>query len=396
MNTQCLHGKDTQSKIANHKNWLIYPLYHSIAWTNIDTLIKYKNREYILTGLAQPITRIKKCVLMSNLLNSAVVPSDTLALYLGEPGYNIRCFINYKDPNRVCHPLITRCSEDYALYNKIELFLKEDPNQDLTAEDQNKIIDLAQKSGLLLESNQYQASIAIPLSSDDIDGNIIKEDVKNDVYKLTSILGWYFGGYVDVDQSKEFNQSSPVSFNLREANVVKYAMAYYDPSNSYDFDCNSLPIINDEKINMALSFWREGLKLKDIHAGFAFLSFYKVIESQFTAEINKDPNKGCKKWIADNLKLIPDDTLAKKRINYLLSQKQFSTNEEIKTYLFKSIRSAVAHASSNAVIINPDIPLDREKLVLDLTIMETLAALYIGVEKDIKSSYPQGCYKRQL
>ena len=94
MNTKYLYGKDTQNKIANHKDWLIYPLYHSIAWVNTDTLIEYKVREYILTGLAQPITGIKKCKIMDNIPDHCQIPSDTLILCLGEGGYSIRCFIN--------------------------------------------------------------------------------------------------------------------------------------------------------------------------------------------------------------------------------------------------------------------------------------------------------------
>lgn len=375
------------TKFANHKNWLMYPLYHSIAWVNKDTLIKYNGREYILTGLAQPITSIKKCILASNEPNREIVPLDTLVLYLDKEGYNICCFINYKDPNIVCMPLICQCAEDYDLYDKIKSFLKKDPNQNLTIEDQNKVIGLAEKSGLLLEFNQHQASIAVPLFSKDIDDNLIKEEVKKDVYRLTSILGWYFGGYVDIDQSKDFNQKSPISF-IRHANVVKYSMTN-NPSSLNDFDCTSLPIINDEKDNLALAFWREGLKLKDIHAGFAFLSFYKAIESQFTTKDNRETGKGCKKWIIDNLGLIPDNTRAGRRINALPSQK--GSFEEVRDHLFLSVRCAIAHASCDQKIINPDIPSDREELVLDLPIMEALAERYIRVERNIKLRYMQRC-----
>jgi len=389
MDTKYLHGEDTQSKIANHKNWLIYPLYHSIAWVNTDTLITYNGRKYILTGLAQPITSIKKCILASKAPNRGVIPLDSLVLYLDKEGHNICCFINYKDPNIVCMPLIRQRAEDYTLYKKVKCLLKENPHQDLTTEDQSKIIDLARRSGLLLEKNQYQASIAVPLFSEDIDNNVIKEEVKKGVYRFISILGWYFGGYVDVDQSQEFSQKSPVSF-IRNAKVVKYSMTYYNPSNSDDVDCTSLPIINDEKDNIALAFWREGLKLKDIHAGFAFLSFYKAIESQFTEKDNKETNKGCKKWITDNLGLLPDNTRAGGRIKDLLSQG--GSFKDVKEYLFKSVRCAVVHASAeNKKIINPDIPSDREKLVLDLPIMEALAERYIRVERNIKSRYMQRC-----
>jgi hypothetical protein len=280
-------------------------------------------------------------------------------------------------------PLICQCAEDYALYDKIKSFLKKDPNQNLTIEDQSKVIDLAEKSGLLLEFNQNQASIAVPLFSKDIDDNVIKEEVKKDVYRLTSILGWYFGGYVDIDQSKDFNQKSPISF-IRHANVVKYSM-----TNSLNDFNPSLPIINDEKDKLALAFWREGLKLKDIHAGFAFLSFYKAIESQFTAKDNRETGKGCKKWIIDNLELIPDNTRAGRRINALLSQK--GSFEEVRDHLFLSVRCAIAHASCDQKIINPDIPSNKEELVLDLPIMEALAERYIRVEKNIGSLYMQRC-----
>jgi len=66
--------------------------------------------------------------------------------------------------------------------------------------------------------------------------------------------------------------------------------------------------------------------------------------------------------------------------------------KDVKEYLFKSVRCAVVHASAeNKKIINPDIPSDREKLVLDLPIMEALAERYIRVERNIKSRYMQRC-----
>jgi hypothetical protein len=78
MNTERLHGANLQQKIANHKGWLIYPVRHSIAWTNTDTLIDYDGREYILSGLAQPITRIKKYELRQDISGRESVLPDTL------------------------------------------------------------------------------------------------------------------------------------------------------------------------------------------------------------------------------------------------------------------------------------------------------------------------------
>ncbi|WP_404942972.1 methylamine utilization protein MauJ, partial [Pseudomonas brassicacearum] len=43
-----------------------------------------------------------------------------------------------------------------------------------------------------------------------------------------------------------------------------------------------MPIIDQENIRKALAFWREGKRLDKVHDSYAFLSFYKVIESQFS------------------------------------------------------------------------------------------------------------------
>ena len=127
MNTRRLHSEDVQDKITNHKDWLTLPLYHSIGWTKTDTLINYKDREYILTGLAQPITRIKKCKLMDNIPDHCQIPSDTLILCLGEGNHSICCFIQYINPWMVCPPLTYDSSEDLSLYDKIVSLLKKDP-----------------------------------------------------------------------------------------------------------------------------------------------------------------------------------------------------------------------------------------------------------------------------
>ena len=48
------------------------------------------------------------------------------------------------------------------------------------------------------------------------------------------------------------------------------------------FDSNHMPIIDQDHVRKALAFWREGKRLDVVHDSYAFLSFYKVIESQFS------------------------------------------------------------------------------------------------------------------
>ena len=61
------------------------------------------------------------------------------------------------------------------------------------------------------------------------------------------------------------------------------------------FSCNHMPIIEQESVRKALAFWREGKRLDEVHDSYAFLSFYKVIESQFS------DGKAKADWITANI-----------------------------------------------------------------------------------------------
>lgn len=56
---------------------------------------------------------------------------------------------------------------------------------------------------------------------------------------------------------------------------------------SKSFSCNHMPVIEHENVRKALAFWREGKRLRHVHNSYAFLSFYKVIESQFSNTTRK-------------------------------------------------------------------------------------------------------------
>ena len=139
------------------------------------------------------------------------------------------------------------------------------------------------------------------------------------------------------------------------------------------FNCNHMPIVEDDNVRKALAFWREGKRLDEVHDSYSFLSFYKVIESQF-----RDGRKRGS-WIAANIDKLTDK--AAKRVAELRT-----AGIDVAKHLFESGRCAVAHASLEGEIIDPDIPADKKRLSADLVIIEELARIYIRDELSVPDS----------
>ncbi|WP_426197667.1 methylamine utilization protein MauJ [Massilia sp. DWR3-1-1] len=131
-----------------------------------------------------------------------------------------------------------------------------------------------------------------------------------------------------------------------------------------------MPVIEDDQVRKALAFLREGRKLKHVHEPYSFLSFFKVIESQFQANARIA-------WVEQNLALITEER-AVARINELRSQ-----GINVNQHLFASGRCAVAHASVGGNIVDPDIPADRKRIASDLDIIEALANRYIKFDAGV-------------
>jgi hypothetical protein len=185
------------------------------------------------------------------------------------------------------------------------------------------------------------------------------------IYRFTSILSWFEGGYVDV--SGYIWGSHP---SLYGARTVYSSMGIVGAKS---FSCNHMPIIEQDHVRKALAFWREGKRLDEVHDSYAFLSFYKVIESQFS-----DSGKKAE-WISANIDRLTDR--AAKRVAELRA-----TGIDVSRHLFESGRCAVAHASLEGEIVDPDIPSDRKRLSADLVIMEELARIYIRDELQVPDS----------
>ncbi len=136
-----------------------------------------------------------------------------------------------------------------------------------------------------------------------------------------------------------------------------------------------MPIIREKEKNTALGFWREGVRHKDINPGLSFLSFFKIIESQFKKGDIQRVNwtNSCIKELSDAKD--PNYIEAKKRIKEIF--KIYKSYDKIGKYLFDSGKCAITHASMNNETVNPNILADKERLLKDLPIMEALAGQYI-------------------
>jgi hypothetical protein len=185
------------------------------------------------------------------------------------------------------------------------------------------------------------------------------------IYRFTSVLSWFEGGYVDV--SGYAWGSHPTLYGGRS---VYSSMGI---AGAKSFNCNHMPIIEDDNTRKALAFWREGKRLDEVHDSYAFLSFYKVIESQFADGKKKSD------WITANIETLTDR--AAKRVAELRA-----SGLDVSRHLFDSGRCAVAHASLEGEIVDPDIPADRKRMSADLVIMEELARIYIRDELKVPDS----------
>jgi hypothetical protein len=185
------------------------------------------------------------------------------------------------------------------------------------------------------------------------------------IYRFTSILSWFEGGYVDV--SGYICGSHPALYGSR--NVYSSMGILGNKS----FNCNHMPIIEHDNIRKALAFWREGKRLDEVHDSYAFLSFYKVIESQFS------DGKAKADWIVANIEKLTDR--AAKRVAELRAE-----GVDVSRHLFDSGRCAIAHARLDGEIVDPDIPADRKRLSADLVIIEELARIYIRDELKVPDS----------
>lgn len=147
-----------------------------------------------------------------------------------------------------------------------------------------------------------------------------------------------------------------------------------------EFDLSYFPEPHDEKALLALALMREGRGLN--HPGYAFLSFYRVLEVAL-------PNGRARgKWITDQL-----DTLSEHRAKQALANLNVQGIVDIGAYLLESGRRAVAHAREEP-IMNPDDPADFRRFRSELPIMVSLASTAIEEILGVETSHT--VYRKHL
>lgn len=198
-------------------------------------------------------------------------------------------------------------------------------------------------------------AITVPGSRDQV------EQCLGKIYRLTSVLGWFLDGYVDVVDV--VSGSHPIAFGAQ----MRQAYSSVGLAGQRSFDCNFMPIIENDNVRIALAFWREGDRLNRVHDSYAFLSYFKVIESQYRDGRQRE------QWFNQNIDQITGDAAAR-------VAKLRADGIDVGRHLYDSGRNAVAHASFGGGIVDPDIPADRRRITADLTLMRELAKRYIAEE----------------
>jgi hypothetical protein len=132
-----------------------------------------------------------------------------------------------------------------------------------------------------------------------------------------------------------------------------------------------LPQWHSKETALALALFREGDGLRYIHSGYAFLSYYKILNL-----IKKNGDRQ-KRWIRKNLGSLDGDCA--KRVAELSE-----TEEDVAEYLYVSCRCAVAHAGTEPAL-NPDDIEDSLRLSRDLPVMRSLAVIIITEHFELKT-----------
>lgn len=140
-----------------------------------------------------------------------------------------------------------------------------------------------------------------------------------------------------------------------------------------EFHLDYLPEPNDERTLLAMALMREGRGLN--HPGYAFLSFYRVLEVAF-------PNgRDRADWISKHVMFLKDHQ-AKAAVQKLLD----TGISDIGRHLRDSNRHAMAHAKEDP-IIDPDDLSEMRRLWQELPIISALARGAIERELGVKSTH---------
>jgi len=174
------------------------------------------------------------------------------------------------------------------------------------------------------------------------------------ILKLATALAWSDGGSLEL--TSWVSGSHPIGLGKWRGNVVRDFLPGDD-----------LPNSAEDEAWVALALFREGVASKNVF--YSFLSLFKVIGS-----IHRDGRKR-EDWFRAHLGVL-DAEDAIKRYDELQA-----SGIDVAKYLFTEGRNAIAHAEKE-IFVNPDEPLDYERISRDLPVVRNLAE--IAIEEQFK------------
>lgn len=169
------------------------------------------------------------------------------------------------------------------------------------------------------------------------------------ILKLATAMSWGDGGSLAI--TSWVSGGHPFGLGDRRMRIVRDFMSGDD-----------LPRPAEEEAWVALALFREGLASKNVF--YAFLSFFKVI-----ASIHRDGRRRGD-WIRASLGFLDAEDAIKRR-----DELQAGV-PDVADYLFDEGRNAIAHAEK-AYFVNPDEPVDYERISLDIPVVRNLAEMAI-------------------
>jgi hypothetical protein len=211
---------------------------------------------------------------------------------------------------------------------------------------------------VLPQFDDFYPSVAVRLG----DGISTRRDAQVLIFNVLSVLSWVEGRGALVEYWT--GSSVPRPYGGFGRSGIGLVTTDY-------FRFHYLPEIVDQKTRWALAFYREGLSMR--HAPYAFLSFFKIINILHRG----GPKQTA--WINNVI-----DKAISNRSKTRLQQIR-TNNSDVGQYLYDSGRCAVAHAGWGQTV-DPEDPLDLERLAQDLPIINDLAAYAIEYEFGVKSS----------
>lgn len=169
------------------------------------------------------------------------------------------------------------------------------------------------------------------------------------IFKLATAFSWSDGNSLEI--TNWASGSFPIGIGKWHGSIVRDFLAADD-----------LPHSSAQEAWVALALFREGLASKNVF--YSFLSFFKVI-----ASIHRDGRRRAI-WIREKLDVLDADEAVNRR-------DELRTGAlDVADYLFDEGRNAIAHAEKD-IFINPDEPVDYERISRDTPIIRNLAEIAI-------------------